>query len=237
MRRRGWVPGRSATPPGEAPGRGRAAQWRISALRRAAAALAAGLAVWWIVDASLAVGAPAQHRVLVAARDLTTGTILASGDLREVPWHGESVPETLLAAPHEAVGQVLNGPLRAEEPLTRTRLGAGSLVQGFAEDTVVVQLPRSGIGGVSLVRAGDRIDVLSTADGAVVAKNVQVLAVTGGDAQDLGLSDPGGSGADFGADGVVLACGPVTAQRLVRASASPGGGPALMLTVRAPRSP
>lgn len=231
MRRRGWVPGRAGTEPAQ--GLGRAAQWRISVLRRTAAVLAAGLAVWWIVDASLAVGAPAQHQVIVAARDLATGTVLGSSDLHAMPWSGNNVPDALLSSPDEPVGQVLNGPLRAGEPLTRTRLGAGSLLQGLPQGSVMVQLTSASATGVSLARAGDRVDVLSTADGAVIATDLQVLAITGGNAGESALGSGVGAGDDAGAQAVILASGPVTAQRLARATGSSLGGPNLVLTVRA----
>ncbi|MGI8901893.1 MAG: SAF domain-containing protein [Nocardioides sp.] len=115
--------------------------------------------------------------VLVAARDLQSGSVLRDDDLVRAAYPVETVPEGLAGAP---VGRILAAPLRRGEPLTDVRLVGPALAAGYAGLVAVpVRLPDGG--SVELLTVGDRIDLVA-ADPAgggaqVVAAAVPVLAL------------------------------------------------------------
>lgn len=196
-------------------------------LARRHRALLAGLLTAAAVVTALPVVAPAPPpsvRVLAAARDLAPGRPLTSEDLTTV-----SVPEALAPAgtlddPAGALGRAVTGAVRRGELLTDVRLLGAGLLQGKGLVAAPVRLADTAT--VSLLHAGDRVDVLAAptsgdrpATSAVtVAADVQVLAVPGvGDAEgDGGL--------------VVLAATPAAAARLAAAAV----GSRLSVTVLPP---
>jgi len=145
----------------------------IRTLRRAvlaAVAVAAGL------QAARA-EPPARVAVLVAARDLPSGTVLEADDVRRVGFASGSVPSGLAT---EAVGRTLAAPLRSGEPLTDVRLVGPALTDGYPGLVAVpVRLPDSGMAG--LLTVGDRIDLVAAdpqhPTAALVATDVPVLAL------------------------------------------------------------
>ncbi|WP_372728089.1 SAF domain-containing protein [Nocardioides sp.] len=121
--------------------------------------------------------APRGVPVLVAARDLPGGQLVAPDDLQEVEFRAESVPGGLAPDP---VGRVLAGPMRRGEPLTDVRLVGPGLTAGHAGLVALpVRLPDAAM--VELLRVGDRIDLLATdprgAQAEVVARDLPVLAL------------------------------------------------------------
>lgn len=166
-----------------------------SALARSRRPLAAALAAGAVV---LAIGAarPAQEpltEVLVAARDLPGGVALVAADLRTVFLPSTLTPTGVLTPSQEPLGRVPVGPVRAGEPLTDVRLLGPGLLAGLDEEGLVASTVRlEDAGTVSLLRAGDRVDLLGAAvdapvgpDGTtaaagparVVAADVTVLVV------------------------------------------------------------
>lgn len=137
----------------------------------AAAAVASGLS-------AVAPAAPPSTTVLVAARDLPAGTVLAAADLVATTVPPDLVPSGALG--DAAAGQVLAGPVRRGEALTDVRvLGAALLPAGSA---VAVPVRVAEPATAALVTAGDRVDVLAAAPegGAaarLVASGLAVLAV------------------------------------------------------------
>jgi Flp pilus assembly protein CpaB len=122
---------------------------------------------------------PPRTDVLVAARDLPGGTVLAPGDLTPVPFAPGSVPDDLATS---TTGRTLAAPVRRGEPVTDVRLVGPGLADGHPGLTAVpVRLPDAGM--VGLLAAGDRIDLVAAdpeGSGArVVAAGVPVLAVPG----------------------------------------------------------
>ncbi len=106
-----------------------------------------------------AVTAPPPPRVLVvvAARDLASGTILRPEDLTEVGFSAESVPDGLAVDP---LGRVLAAPLRSGEVVSDVRLVGPQLTDGYPGLTAVpVRLPDAGV--VDLLRVGDRVDLIA----------------------------------------------------------------------------
>jgi pilus assembly protein CpaB len=154
--------------------------------------------------AAAATGTPTVP-VVVATGDLPAGTALGSGDLAVARWPVDVVPDGVLAAPGELTGRTLAGALRAGEPVTDVRLvgpGLTTLLTG-GEQSVPIRLADLAV--AAALRAGDRVDVLATEDGAAVAEVVASAALV--------LVAP--SGADDGA--VWLAASPDTAARLAAA--------------------
>ena len=128
--------------------------------------------------------------VVLAARDLPTGTVVGQGDIRTVPWPGDAIPAGFSSTAAEVVGRGVLLTIRENEPMLASKLarpeaGGGlsiSIPEGqraltFRVDDVI------GVGG--FVRPGHRVDVLVTvgADGGggqpttrMVLQNVEVAA-------------------------------------------------------------
>ncbi|GEP40635.1 hypothetical protein NPS01_42980 [Nocardioides psychrotolerans] len=143
---------------------------RLLAAALTAVAMAAGLHT---------VAAPPEPttRVVVAARDLPAGAVLAAGDLTAVEVAPEAVPRRVVDDP---VGRVLAGPVRAGEPVTDVRLVGPDLVAGRSDLVAApVRLPDAAM--VDLLRVGDLIDLVAAdpqrGTSAVVATAVPVLAL------------------------------------------------------------
>jgi Flp pilus assembly protein CpaB len=116
-----------------------------------AAAVAAGLSA--VSPAAKAAGAP----VLVAARDLPAGAVVAAHDVAVELVPPATVPDGALRRRAEAVGRMLAGPVRRGEPLTDARLAGPGLLTGLA-GTGVSTADRVGVPvrpGPSTARGGD----------------------------------------------------------------------------------
>lgn len=200
-------------------------------LRRAVARhrvlLAAGLAAATVATGLTAVS-PEQEPVvpvLIASRDLAAGAELAPEDLAAALVPTALVPAGALLDRSDALGRLVAGPVRRGEPLTDVRLlGAGLLEAGLRgaaagsddpaaprPDDVAVPLRLTEPAVAALVRAGDRVDVLSASPeggpvAPVVATAVRVLSVPS-------LSDDPTEGALL-----VVAANRATASRLAAAA-------------------
>jgi Flp pilus assembly protein CpaB len=137
----------------------RGSGWRRTVLLRRAAAGA--LATMALVLAL--VPRDAGSAVVVAARDLASGTALAAADLTVTRWPTALVPQGVLRTPGDADGHVLIGAARAGEPLTDVRLAgpdATARLTGHPDDAAVpVRLPDPDVAG--LLRPGSRVDVIT----------------------------------------------------------------------------
>jgi Flp pilus assembly protein CpaB len=110
-------------------------------------------------------GAPApQHtvRVVIAARALPAGHVLAARDLAVARWPARLRPGDAAAASAHLIGARLAGPVAAREPVTSTRLLGTDLTSGLAPGVVATTVPLADPGAADLVHAGDRVDVLAT---------------------------------------------------------------------------
>jgi pilus assembly protein CpaB len=114
-------------------------------------------------------------KVMVAARDLSVGTILKPEDVRWQAWPEDGMNEAYYsshkvgdeapATPKGLAGKVVRAPLSAGDPVTRSSLvsqgerGFLAAILSPGMRAVTVQLsPTSGIGG--FVFPGDRVDVI-----------------------------------------------------------------------------
>ncbi|GAB3761087.1 Flp pilus assembly protein CpaB [Nocardioides ginsengisegetis] len=145
--------------------------------------LAAALTAVAVGSGVHAVVAPPPPRitVLVAARDLPAGSVLARADLAEASYAPGTVPDGLAA---DAAGRVLAAPLRRGEPVTDVRLVGPALTDGYPGLTAVpVRFPDAG--AVALLRVGDRVDVVAAdpqgAGATTVAADAPVLAIPAAD--------------------------------------------------------
>jgi Flp pilus assembly protein CpaB len=147
--------------------------------RRVLAAALTAVAVLAVLR-TVAPPPPATVAVLVAARDLSSGTLVSGDDVAEVGYRPATVPDGLAVDP---VGRTLAAPVRRGEPLTDVRLVGPRLTDGYdaATDLVAIPVRLPDAGSVALLAVGDRIDLLATdpsvGDARLVAASVPVLAV------------------------------------------------------------
>lgn len=154
---------------------------RLLAAALAAAAVLAGLRV-------VTPPAPDTVRVLVAARDLPSGTQLDERDVEARDFPADLAPGGRSADP---VGRVLAGPVTRGSVLTDSSVVGPGLASADPGETVLpVRLPDAGMAG--LLRPGDEVDLVATdpADGvsSVVATGVRVLATPSTSAPDAGAA-------------------------------------------------
>lgn len=152
---------------------------RTLVLRRAAAAVLVGLA------AALALipgRASSADNVVVAARDLTPGTVLGASELtlRALPAH--VVPDGAARTTSAVLGRTLAAPVRRGEPLTDVRLTGSELTRTVTAnpDTMSVPLRLVDPGIAALLHPGAVVDVVTVGERrepVVLARGARVLAV------------------------------------------------------------
>jgi Flp pilus assembly protein CpaB len=191
----------------------RAVVWRRRLL---AAGLLAGSVAFGLQV--LAPPPPAGVPVLVAARDVAAGTVLADADVRRVQRPPGTVPSGALAQERQATGATVSSAVRRGEVLSDARLAGPGSVRGLGDDLVAAPVRIADGDTATLLRPGAVVDELAAgADGStearLVAAAVRVLVVPRPAQDRLGL----GSG-----DGAVLllATTPPTAARLAAAAVS-----------------
>lgn len=119
----------------------------------------------------------ATEDVLVAARDLPAGAVLAHDDVRTAAYALGTAPDGLVVDP---VGRALAGPVRRGEPVTTSRVvEPGMLDEHPGLVAVPVRIPDATT--VALLRVGDRVDLVA-ADPAAghavrIASGARVLAL------------------------------------------------------------
>jgi Flp pilus assembly protein CpaB len=137
--------------------------------RRPLAALLAGASVLLALTAlrpapTTQVAGGRTVPVLVAAHDLTAGTVLRRDDVRPVPYPVGLRPDGALQPGDAVAGRRLVLPLRAGEPLTDVRFVSNALLERLSgPDSVAAPVRIADAGEVALVRPGDRVDVLAAA--------------------------------------------------------------------------
>jgi Flp pilus assembly protein CpaB len=113
----------------------------------------------------------------VAARDLTSGTVLTGSDLVQRRYPADVAPVDSVA---HAVGRMLAGPVTRGEPVTAVRLVAPSLVSGYP-GRVALPVRVADPDAVGLLRVGDHVDLVAAdprhGTASYVAVDVPVLAL------------------------------------------------------------
>jgi Flp pilus assembly protein CpaB len=194
----------------------------VHLLRQVAAGVLACLAlVLALRPPSPATGPPAVAAVpvVVAAADLPTGTVLSRTDVATVALPAELAPAGAATTTEELTGQVLAAPVRAGEPVTDVRVVGPRLWSQVPDGLVAAPVRLADLAVATLLRAGDRVDVLATAslDGStptatVVAEDALVLTVP--------TTDPAQGAVGSGDGLLVLAVPPATARELAAAGAA-----------------
>jgi Flp pilus assembly protein CpaB len=156
--------------------------WRRAALaRRWLAGLLALAAVVLAVRGQL--GAAGSVPVLVAARDLAPGSVLAAADTRIARWPPELVPAGALTASADAEGRVIAGAANRGEPLTAPRLAGPELARRAmgSSDAASVPIRLADAGVAGLLGPGRQVDVVTlgerTDQPTVLATGATVLTV------------------------------------------------------------
>jgi Flp pilus assembly protein CpaB len=173
----------------------------MAAHRRLLAALLAGLAMLAGI-AAVRPAAPPTVTVLVAARDLAAGAALRLADLRSAALPSAAVPAGALRPGAAVLGRLVAGPVRRGEPLTDVRVLGPALLTAVSggPDVVAVPVRFADAGAVSLLRPGDRIDVLGSPPGTPGAAGTAAGAAGVGDpaAGAAGVGDPAAGAAGVG---------------------------------------
>jgi pilus assembly protein CpaB len=187
-------------------------------------ALALGLALREEPTGPAPSGAQATVPVVVAAADLAAGAVLTGADLQVVPLPALAVPDGVVAEVGRLNGQVLAGPLRRGEPVTDVRVVGPGLWSQVPSGQVAAPVRLADLAVATLLRPGDRVDVLAAAadTGDAHTGDAEVVA-----ARALVVSAPAASAADpvsrVAADGsglLVLAVPPDTARKLAGTAAN-----------------
>lgn len=146
-------------------------RWFLRHRRLVVAALAT-LTAYSLVQA-LAPPPPPTAPVVVAGRDLRSGTRLVTGDVRLSAVDPADVPDRAATQISAVVGKVVAAPMRAGESLTDRRVLGAALVAGYRGDMVAAPVRIQDADVVALLHVGDRIDVYSSnGDQSVPARQV-----------------------------------------------------------------
>jgi pilus assembly protein CpaB len=158
---------------------------------------------------------PPDVEVVVAAADLGAGAVLGASDLALLSLPAGAVPDGVAAAVDQVTGQVLAGPLRRGEPVTDVRLVGPGLWSQVPAGQVAAPVRLADLAVATLLRPGDRVDVLATTADAgraeVVAAGALVVS-----APPVDATDPPAADGDAGL--LVLAVPAETAARLAAAA-------------------
>lgn len=157
----------------------RAVRHQLRRRRRLLAAALTAVAVLGVLRA-LAPPEPDTVEVLVAARDLPSGTRLDEGDVVAHDYPQDLAPPDATAT---ALGRVLAAPLGRGEVLTDARVvGPGLALAEPGRTILPVRLPDAGM--ATLLQPGDEVDLVATDPGtgasSIVAREVTVLATPRG---------------------------------------------------------
>jgi Flp pilus assembly protein CpaB len=176
----------------------------------------------WLTLTALAPGPEGPRTdVVVAAHDLPSGHVLTGSDLivRSMPL--ALVPSGTSDTPRLLRGRTLSGPVRAGAAFTDADLSVAALARGQPDGGVVAHVSLS---SASLARAatpGTHVEVVSTADGTVLADDAVVL-------------DAHADADSAEAPGVFVAVTAAQARQIAGSASAgqpPGGGAGLTLVI------
>jgi Flp pilus assembly protein CpaB len=147
--------------------------------RRALAALFAGLAVLLALGALRA--EPPSRPVVVASRDLPSGTVLTTGDVRLTRLPLWVVPDHSIRATDDAVGRTIAGPMRRGEALTDRRIVRADRMDGYPDGSVLATVRLADASALASLRVGDRVDIVAVVpeggEAEVVARDALIVTL------------------------------------------------------------
>jgi pilus assembly protein CpaB len=150
--------------------------------------------------------------VVVAAHDLSGGTPLSADDLRIARMPPALAPHGSLSVASGAIGEVVAAPMRTGEALTDRRVVGRALIAGYGPGLVAAPVRIQDADVVSLLQAGDSIDLYAATAAQrpanLIAASAQVVMLprVAADSQSGAL--------------IVLAVPSATAARIAAASAT-----------------
>lgn len=216
----------------------RSRPWRFVLRRRRLLAALLCCAAAGIAVEALLPPAAGEATLLVAAADLSAGTVLADRDLKTITVPAAAVPPDSFTAAADIRGRRLATPLMRGSPLMQTSLVGAGLLTGAPPGTVAVSVRPADPAMLQLLRPGQLVDVvLGSPDGlaadglaadGLAADGPTVLAAG---APVLWTAEDGAAAwpdAQETGDVVVLAAAPAEAAAL--AAASGAGRVHLILT-------
>jgi pilus assembly protein CpaB len=158
--------------------------------RRPLAALFAGLAVLLALGALRA--EPPGRTVVVAARDLASGTVLDGDDVRRATLPESEAPAHSTHRVDDVVGRTVAGPMRRGEVVTDRRVVHADRMSGYPAGTVLATLRLADADALSSLGVGDHVDVVAVdpeggADAEVVARGVEIVTLPRGDDSSGGV--------------------------------------------------
>lgn len=137
--------------------------------RRIAALLCLLLAAVSALSAHTAPAAHPQSAVLVTARPLPPGTVLAATDLTTVLWPDAIVPGTALRRLSDALGHTVGAAMARGEPLTASRLLDTGIAAALAPGQVALTISLAGGEQAAILQAGALVDLYAaTAEAALI---------------------------------------------------------------------
>lgn len=100
--------------------------------------------------------------VVVAARPLKSGTVIAAADVKTIPWPGVTTPKGIFENPDQVVGKTVFDAIAEEELVSETHLasaqsGGGSGVPAGMRAVTIHVTDSSGV--IGLLRPGQKVDV------------------------------------------------------------------------------
>ena len=202
-------------------------------LRRSLAAGCAVAAVLGVIALARAPRGGPLTPVVVAARPLAVGEIPTPEALRVLLFPAELAPQGAATAVAQVVGRPVTAALGRGEPVTTERTRPASVLTGQPVDLLAFHVMIADARSVSMVRPGDRIDLVGP--GGIVARNAPVLAVDPVFTTDFGavLNGPGSSsGNNVEGAGLTLAVDQPTILDLSAAQQDVLGRPQLQLVLR-----
>lgn len=134
----------------------------------ASGGLAALLAMRYLQQKAIPLAAqPIRSSMVVAARGLPVGTIIADQHVKTIEWTGGALPLGYLGNPQEAVGRGLMTDLQENEPLLESKLApkgaGGGLPIIISEGKRALTMRVNEVSGVAgFVTPNTRVDVLLT---------------------------------------------------------------------------
>lgn len=158
----------------------RALRWH----RRLFAAVFAALAVYCIL--TVLTTADEETSVVAAARPIPGGNVIGAADLTTLRLPTDAVPEGALTSPDQALGRTVVAPIPGRGVLTASSLASAGNLVAPGRLALPVNLEESA--PVSLLRVGDRIDLLGLGGSGtveVLAQGVRVVAIPTTDAGGL----------------------------------------------------
>jgi pilus assembly protein CpaB len=139
----------------------RALVWRSRPL---VVALGCGLVAATVVD-RVSPPPPDTRPVVVTARTVEAGTVLDRSDVEVVDVPADLAPPQSLTRVDDAVGQTASVALPRGQPLAPSLVAAGDLAATAPAGTVVAPVRLTDPAVASLLKPGDRVDLLAPADG------------------------------------------------------------------------